>query len=76
MKAANPDPYPEDKSKRLAGLNDPAPTNPDSIDAARYRFLRMNWQAWTGHTWSGTEPEIADKLDQAIDSYMSATPTP
>ena len=42
----------------------------DARDLARYRFLRLNWDAWTGICWRGTPEEIAHKLDVAIDAHM------
>lgn len=39
-------------------------------DAERYRFLRLNWDSWTGQDWSGSAEEIASKLDAAIDESM------
>lgn len=37
-------------------------------DAERYRHLRVNWDHWTGATWSGNVLEIAAQLDAAIDA--------
>lgn len=39
-------------------------------DAARYRYLRLVWEEWTGVSWTGDSNDVASKLDAAIDAAM------
>jgi broad specificity phosphatase PhoE len=62
--------------KEAMNDKDAMPITPKEYDvlareAARYRYLRANWDNWTGVTWR----DPAAKLDEAVDAAMAADST-